>query len=138
MATGCAGAMLLGGCAQEPKGSSSAPLGNQQALTGARRDAEMGRGTPTPTVAVRGSNEAVARVNNMPITMEQLQRPLIEAYGLPILLHLAQLEICRQKAAGAGVIVTEKDIAEERQRTLDQMFKDAVDVETMKGTQKEK
>ena len=136
--TTCLGALVLAGCAQEPKGSRTAPLSNQQSLTAERRDSEMGRGTGARPVVVRGSNEPVARVNSMPITMEQLQRPLVEAYGLPILLHLAQLEVCRQKAAGAGITVTPKDIEDERQRTYEQMFKDAVPVETLKGTQKEK
>ena len=136
--TTCLGALVLAGCAQEPKVSGTAPLSNPQSLTAERRDSEMGRGTGAQPVVARGSNEPVARVNNMPITMEQLQRPLVEAYGLPILLHLAQLEVCRQRAAGAGITVTPKDIEEERQRTYEQMFKDAVPVETLKGTQKEK
>ena len=129
--------MLLAGCVKEPKGSSSVPLGSQQALTSDKRDSDA-KGAPVPTNVARAPSEVVARVNNMPITMEQLQGPLVEAYGLQILLHLAQLEVCRQKAAGAGVTIAQKDVDDERQRTLESLFRDAVNVETMKGTAQEK
>jgi foldase protein PrsA len=137
LTTACLGSLVLAGCAQEPKGSASAPLGSREALTGAKRDSDA-RGAPIPDNVVRASSEPIARVNNMPITMAQLQGPLIEAYGLQILLHLAQLEVCRQKAAGAGVEITQKDVDDERQRTLESLFKEAVHVDMIKGTAEEK
>lgn len=72
------------------------------------------------------TSEAVATVYGKPITVEQLLRPMTEAHGLVFLLHLAQIELCRQKADVAKVSVTAEDIAAERQRTLEQMFKDVI------------
>jgi foldase protein PrsA len=138
LATTCLASVLLAGCAkQEPERSDTAPLGSQHALTSDKRDSDV-RGSPIPENIVRDPSQPVARVNNMPITMAQLQGPLVEAYGLQILLHLAQLEVCRQKAAGAGVEITQKDVDDERQRTLESLFKDAVHVETIKGSAEEK
>ena len=137
LATTCLGPILLAGCAKEPQGSDAAPLGSQQAMTSAKRDSDA-RGARVPANVTRDSAQPVARVNNMPITMAQLQGPLVEAYGLQILLHLAQLEVCRQKAAGAGVEITQKDVDDERQRTLESLFKDAVHVEVIKGSAEEK
>lgn len=137
-----AGAMTLGACAQQPGSSSNAtPLGDPRAETGSRTEVDY-KLTAAGSVANAGGGvraaDAVATVNKQAITVEQLHRPLIEAYGLNILIHLAQLELCKQKAAAAGVVVRPEDIAAERQRTLDQMFKEAVNTETLHGTDQEK
>jgi Uma2 family endonuclease/parvulin-like peptidyl-prolyl isomerase len=76
--------------------------------------------------AARGADEAVvARVNGQPITMQQLEKPLIEGYGLNVLLSLVQLELAKQEAAKAHVTVSPADIQAERTSTIDKMFKDS-------------
>ncbi len=81
---------------------------------------------------VRGAESAplpndavVARVEDVAVTMGQLQGPLVEAYGLNVLLNLVQLELAKQVAANAKVTVTGADLERERKMTLDRMFKDA-------------
>lgn len=87
---------------------------------------------PTPTTAPAmltnqptSNSPAVAMVNGHPITLEQLQRPLIDAYGLSVLLNLVQLDLAKQEAAAAKVTVTPADIEQERQMTIAKMFQDA-------------
>jgi foldase protein PrsA len=67
----------------------------------------------------------VAQVNGVGVTLEQLQRPLVEGYGLAILLNLVQLEIAKENAVKAGVKVTPDDIARERDLTIERTFKES-------------
>jgi foldase protein PrsA len=64
----------------------------------------------------------IAKVNGRPITMAQLQQPLMEGYGLRVLLNLIQFELAKQGAEESKVTVTADDIAAERERTLDKLF----------------
>ncbi|MGB7160027.1 MAG: peptidylprolyl isomerase [Tepidisphaeraceae bacterium] len=80
---------------------------------------------PAPAAAPMPNDEVIARVDDLAITMGQLQQPLVEAYGLNVLLNLVQLELSKQVAANAKVTVTEADVAAERDLTLEKMFKDA-------------
>ncbi|MEA2736395.1 MAG: hypothetical protein QOE14_2846 [Humisphaera sp.] len=64
----------------------------------------------------------VARVGGASVTLEQLQRPLFQGYGLNILLNLVQLEVAKENAAKAGVKVTPDDVARETEMTIDRMF----------------
>jgi parvulin-like peptidyl-prolyl isomerase len=58
--------------------------------------------------------------------MGQLQGPLVEAYGLNVLLQLVQLQLAERAAADAGVgPVSEEDVVAERELTLAQMVPDA-------------
>ena len=59
--------------------------------------------------------------------MKQLIGPLIEAHGLNMLVNLVQLEMARQDAVKAGVTVSAADFQEERQQTLDKLFKESDD-----------
>ena len=72
--------------------------------------------------AVTQTPGVVAQVGGVNVTIEQLQRPLIEGYGLNVLLNLLQLEIAKEQAAKAGVKVTPQDIERETQITIDRMF----------------
>jgi len=67
----------------------------------------------------------VAKVNGRPIRIAQLEKPLIDAYGLNVLLNLVQLELAKQQANQSAVTVTDADIAHERELTLEKMFADA-------------
>ena len=81
---------------------------------------------PQPASATQSpAADVVAQVGGVSVTMEQLQRPLIEGYGLNVLLNLMQLEIAKESAGRAGVKVTPEDVVEERQQTIDRMFKDS-------------
>ena len=69
--------------------------------------------------------DVVALVNGKPISREQLVKPLVEAYGLNLLLQEIQLELARQNAAKAGVTVTPGDVARERTAMLKGLFEKA-------------
>src|SRR5439155_24371091 len=67
----------------------------------------------------------VAKVGDISVSMDQLEKPLVEAYGLNVLLNVVRLQIAKDQAARSGVKVTPEDIAAERQQTIDRMFKDS-------------
>jgi parvulin-like peptidyl-prolyl isomerase len=75
--------------------------------------------------APMSNDTVVARVDDVAVTMGQLQQPLVESYGLNVLLNVVQLELAKQVAANAKVTVTEADVTREREMTLNRMFKDA-------------
>jgi parvulin-like peptidyl-prolyl isomerase len=92
---------------------------------GAGTGAGTGAGEKAANAAVTTSEDVLARVEGLPITRGMLEKPLMEGYGLNVLLNLMQLKLARQNAAKAHITVTEQDIAAERERTLNRMFKDA-------------
>jgi len=71
------------------------------------------------------SSDVIARLSGRPITLQQLERPLLEGYGLNILLNLVYLEYTKQQAAIAKIVVTPDDVKNERELTFSLMFKDA-------------
>jgi parvulin-like peptidyl-prolyl isomerase len=79
--------------------------------------------------------QPVAQIGNVTVTLEQLQRPLLEGYGLNVLLNLVQLEIVKESAGRAGVKVTPQDIQQERDQTIERMFKESNDklIDKMNG-----
>jgi parvulin-like peptidyl-prolyl isomerase len=82
--------------------------------------------SPAPTaLPASGDQQVVARINGRAITMAQLQKPLVEAYGLTMLLNLVQLELAGQQAREAGVSVSEQDVVRERKLTLIKLFPEA-------------
>ncbi len=79
-----------------------------------------------PASATQTPNgSALATVGNVQVTLQQLQEPLIEAYGLNILLHVVQREIAKDEAARAGVKVSPQDLVQEREQTIERMFKES-------------
>ena len=77
-------------------------------------------------VAPAVSNDTViARMDDISVTMGDLQQPLLESYGLNVLLNVVQLQLAKQVAANAKVTVTQADVERERKTTLDRMFRDA-------------
>jgi parvulin-like peptidyl-prolyl isomerase len=125
LATGCLLVAMLGGCVQRaaaPAGGVS--LADPKTLT---NDTENTAKPPKlPPTALLAGGDTVATVNGKPITVEQLYRPMIDAYGLNFVLHLAQVEYCRQLAEAAKVQLTPQDIAVERGRLLEQMFSETL------------
>jgi len=79
---------------------------------------------PLPPQPPPESDQTVATINGLTITMEQLQAPLIEAFGLNMLLKVVELDLAKQQAARLGITLTKNDVANETQRYLDQVFKD--------------
>jgi len=71
------------------------------------------------------NKDIVATVNGQPITKAELDKPLIEAYGLKMLLYQVQLKVARQVAAEKKIEITDADFANEYDRTCKQGFGDA-------------
>jgi foldase protein PrsA len=69
-------------------------------------------------------DQTVATIDGLSITEEQLQAPLIEAFGLNMLLKVVELDLAKQQASRLGISLTKNDVAAETQRYLDQVFKD--------------
>jgi parvulin-like peptidyl-prolyl isomerase len=63
---------------------------------------------------------------------------MMEAHGLQFMLHLAQLELARQKGTALGLSVTPQDIAAEKLRNQEAAFKDMIDLERIPGSEDEK
>jgi foldase protein PrsA len=84
-----------------------------------------GPGSVVAADAPSSSGDVVATVNGQPVTMDELRKPLIEAYGLKILLYQIQLKTARQVAAEKKIQLTDADFATEYDRTLKQGFGDA-------------
>jgi len=89
---------------------------------GAKAQATAAPPALTAAAATTQDGSVVAQVGGATVRLEQLQRPLIEAYGLNILLNLVQLEVAKENAAKAGVKVTPEDIARETETTIEKMF----------------
>jgi parvulin-like peptidyl-prolyl isomerase len=135
--SGIAALAFLGGCAssnqQASNNAATGPLASNTAANSAVRQpmADETRDTATPgryhpVAAVDiPSSQVIARVNGQPITMGELQRPLIEGYGLRVLLFQIQLNLARQKAVEQKVNYTQADVVAELERTLKVGFKDA-------------
>lgn len=70
------------------------------------------------------ASRIVARVNGEPITLAELDKPLIAGYGLNVLLNLVQLDLVKQQAYRSGITITQADIDHERELTVQKMFGD--------------
>src|SRR3954452_479695 len=86
--------------------------------------AQSNDSTPKPN-PTSSDQQVIAKVNGRSITMAQLQQPLVEGYGLNVLLNLIQLELAQQGAEESQVTVNPQDITAERERTLEKMFQQA-------------
>jgi parvulin-like peptidyl-prolyl isomerase len=94
-------------------------------ISPAARGAEPQAASLTQSAALAAAlppSSAVAQIGGVSVSMEELQRPLVDGYGLNVLLNLVQLELARQGAGRAGVKVTPEDIAHEREETLLHVF----------------
>lgn len=130
MTAACAGPAVLPGCRSsappapgpsvEPRGTAPAPIAPSPVA-------------PTTQAADASAGEIIAVANGVPITRRQLVQPLIEAYGLGILLNLVQLEMARQQTARVGMSIEPADVQAERRRTFSKMFAEAqpADYETL-------
>jgi len=114
---------------QNPKTAGEQILSGPQPSAGARASSTM----PGGDNADPGTDRVIAIVGGRSIRLHQLEKPLVEAYGLNVLLNLVQLELAKQQAAKSGVSVTDADVARERELTMQKMFADAAkeDYETL-------
>jgi parvulin-like peptidyl-prolyl isomerase len=103
--------LTLAGC---PQDQDSAPGPIQQPVAS----------QPPPPQPPPEIDQSVATIDGLTITMEQLQQPLVDAYGLNMLFKLVELDLAKQQASRLGITVTAHDVAGETQRYLDQVFKD--------------
>lgn len=108
------------GCA---KGNPSAQSGEEM-LREAAADKSKGESTQPVNAGEIPAGSVVARVNGKAITMGELQKPLLEGYGLKVLLFQIQLTLARQQAADSKppVTVTKEDIAKELDHTMQAGF----------------
>ncbi len=88
-------------------------------------DAPAPASASVPAWSAASSDSVVARVNGAPVTMGQLTKPLVEGYGLSVLLRLVQLELAKQIAVQNKVTISPEDITVERNVTIEKMFQDS-------------
>jgi parvulin-like peptidyl-prolyl isomerase len=76
-------------------------------------------------LADMGSDPVIAHVNGKPITRSQLERPLIEAYGMKILGYVVELELAKQEAKDQHIDYTQADFDAQFERTMKAGFEGA-------------
>ncbi|HET6246779.1 MAG TPA: peptidylprolyl isomerase [Tepidisphaeraceae bacterium] len=126
------GTAFLAGCSDN-----NSPAGDSRRV---QKPADMPaneKSAPAPVISnasvapAAGNNpamsEVIAQVRGEPITMKQLMDPLIESHGLSMLFSLVELELVKQDAAKSKAVVTDQDIADERERQLEKMFEKSDD-----------
>jgi foldase protein PrsA len=105
------------------------------AATLAQGCASQSAPTPTalPPAAANDESSAsgervVATVTGYPIavSMADLQGPLMQAYGLQLLVNIVTLDLAREEARKLGYTCSEVDFAAERQHTLDLLQKETM------------
>jgi parvulin-like peptidyl-prolyl isomerase len=120
LAAGLCATLSLTGCPSQDQGPSAAPPSAALASTPpAASVAPAPAASPTPP-----EDEVVATINGIDITNEEFEKPLVEAFGLNMLLKVVELNLARQQAQRMGIMVTQSDVAAEMQRYLDQVFRD--------------
>ncbi|HYE18343.1 MAG TPA: peptidylprolyl isomerase, partial [Tepidisphaeraceae bacterium] len=109
--------MVMAGALVTGPGYAGAPP--QQGKAAGERDV-----TNPVALAEVPAGQVVARVNGQAITVADMHKPLMEGYGLKVLLSKAQLDLARQEAVKKKVEVTKADVAAELDRTMKAGFKD--------------
>ena len=81
--------------------------------------------TKLPPPPPSSGSETIATFAGDSIKMEELQKPLIEAYGFPVLLNLVQLHAAELAAKRRGITITQADVQAEIDRALLELAKDS-------------
>lgn len=102
------------GCA---KSTPSAQSGEEM-VREAAADKTRGESTQPVNAGEIPAGSVVARVNGKAITMGELQKPLLEGYGLKVLLFQIQLTLARQQLAEKQLTVTKEDISKALDHTM--------------------
>jgi parvulin-like peptidyl-prolyl isomerase len=100
------GAALASGCNSDSQPPADSDLAPQNSAG------------PTVSKSHDSGDEVIADVNGREITLHELQGPLMEAYGLNVLLQLVELDLVEQAAAHQSVTVSDQDVEDETVRTL--------------------
>jgi len=74
---------------------------------------------------INDDDPIIARLDKVTITRSQVVRPLLDGYGLNVLLNIATLQLAEDEAALRKIDVSSADIDKERDTTLSQMFESA-------------
>jgi parvulin-like peptidyl-prolyl isomerase len=83
---------------------------------------------PMISAVTAGQNQedpTVAIVGGIEIKRSEIVQPLLEGYGLNVLMNVAELELAKQEAATRHLTVTPQDITAENDRVLSALFKGA-------------
>lgn len=123
------GIAALQGCSQPANTPAGERAGAISTPAGAGGDTVRASGSADDSNAAQISSQSkeqgpwspsdvVCTVDGQKITMAELQRPLLEGYGLNVMLNLVQLDLARQAAREKGIIVTPEDIKDELRQTL--------------------
>jgi len=81
---------------------------------------------PIQTIpATKPTDEIVATVGERVIHMSQIRDPMIEAYGLAVLMNVVTLELAKQTAEKNGLSITDADVQSEHDKLLAQLAPDA-------------
>jgi parvulin-like peptidyl-prolyl isomerase len=115
--------LLVAGCGSD--GERTDGPRDVQPLAKAGSPAETGASNTAPIEAIDEADPVIAHIDKINITRSQIVKPLIEGYGLNVLLNTATLEMAKQQAAKLGLVVTPDDIAAEHDATLAKMFLEA-------------
>ena len=76
-------------------------------------------GTVDPSAA---REKPLAEITGLAISKDQVARPLLDLYGLEVLLYTLQLDIAKQEAKAQGITVSEQDIKDELSKSLLMVF----------------
>jgi parvulin-like peptidyl-prolyl isomerase len=100
------GAALLSGCGSASQSPADADLAQQNSAG------------PTASKSQDSGDQVIATVNGRDITLHDLQGPLMEGYGLNVLLQLVELDLVEQAAEHQNVTISDQDVEDETVRTL--------------------
>ncbi|MBV8782504.1 MAG: hypothetical protein JO353_13995, partial [Phycisphaerae bacterium] len=119
---GLGGMLLLGGCpSQTPPPPAPAPVAVSSPPPAAIKTKVT---TPPAATPAAPSIQTEATIDGIIITRDELMRPLVDAYGLNMLLKLVELDLAKQQARRASIMVSQTDISNETQRYVNEVFKD--------------
>lgn len=99
------------------------PADSDPAASAADPSPTGGHRLPDPSAASeRPDPKVMAMVNGQPIYMDRLHEVLIEGYGLEMAHQLVATELVRQQFDQAGLELTEADLRQEANRTLEAIY----------------
>jgi foldase protein PrsA len=116
-----AAAAVLSGCRTTPAPAPASP----PPVASVEHPSSEAPKPPTTTAAATSGNEVIASVAGISVTRSQLENPLLESYGLPMLLNIIQLDLAREQVRIHKLHVSPEDIQNERALTLALLFPDA-------------
>lgn len=118
--SGMLAATILAGCGPKNHGqSASDPIKPNDV------HADIHNGTHTGTLTADETDPVIATAGKTTIRQSELQEPLLQAYGLNLLMYIVQRDMAHDAARQAGLVVSPEDIKREREWTLGTMFASA-------------